>query len=120
MTESKCPFHHTAGTGRSNRDWWPNQLKLQILHQNSPLLDPMGEGFDYATEFQSLDLAALKKELHALMTDSQEWWPADFGHYRSSFAWPGTAPAPIASATDAVVPVPDSSALHRSTAGRTT
>ncbi|PYN83416.1 MAG: catalase/peroxidase HPI [Candidatus Rokuibacteriota bacterium] len=89
-TEAKCPFTHTAGAGPSNRDWWPNQLNLKILHQHSPLSDPMGKGFNYATEFKSLDLAAVKKNLVALMTDSQDWWPADFGHYGPLFirmAW---------------------------------
>ena len=70
-----------TGRGTSNRDWWPNQLNLKVLHQHSPLSDPMGKDFDYAKEFKSLDLAAVKKDLRALMTDSQEWWPADFGHY---------------------------------------
>ena len=74
----KCPVMHTA---RRNRDWWPKQLDLQGLHQRSSLSDPMGEAFDYAKEFKSLDLNAVIKDLHALMTDSQEWWPADFGHY---------------------------------------
>ena len=96
----KCPFPHLHGTtakpdhtsvgGRSNRDWWPNQLNLKILHQNSNLSDPMGEDFDYATEFKKLDLKALKADLTALMTDSQDWWPADFGHYGPFFirmAW---------------------------------
>jgi len=90
MSESKCPIHRTAGGGKSNQEWWPNQLNLKILHQNSSLSDPMREGFDYAKEFASLDLAAVKKDLHALMTDSQEWWPADFGHYGPLFirmAW---------------------------------
>ena len=73
----KCPFT----CGHTNRDWWPNQLDLEVLHQNSPLSDPMGKEFDYAKEFKSLDLNAVIKDLHALMTDSQEWWPADFGHY---------------------------------------
>ncbi|HEY4893795.1 MAG TPA: catalase/peroxidase HPI [Reyranella sp.] len=86
---SKCPV--TGGTrARTNRDWWPNQLSLQVLHQHSSLSDPMGEAFDYAKEFKSLDLDALIKDLHALMTDSQEWWPADFGHYGGLFirmAW---------------------------------
>jgi len=74
-TEGKCPFVHT------NRDWWPDQLNLGVLHTNSSLSDPMGEAFDYAKEFKSLDLNAVIKDLHALMTNSQEWWPADFGHY---------------------------------------
>ncbi len=88
--EAKCPFHETAGGGTSNRDWWPNQLKLELLHQHSSKSNPMGEDFDYAKEFASLDLAAVKKDLAALMTDSQDWWPADFGHYGGLFirlAW---------------------------------
>ncbi len=88
-SDSKCPF--TGGSGaRTNRDWWPNQLNLQVLHQHSNLSDPMGEAFDYAREFESLDLSAVIKDLHALMTDSQDWWPADFGHYGGLFirmAW---------------------------------
>jgi catalase-peroxidase len=76
----KCPVMHTT-VARRNRDWWPNQLDLQVLHRNSTLSDPMGEAFDYAKEFESLDLDAVIKDLHALMIDSQEWWPADFGHY---------------------------------------
>jgi len=86
-SESKCPV--TSG-GRSNRDWWPNQLNLNVLHQNSPMADPMGADFDYTEEFTSLDLAAVKQDLTALMTDSQEWWPADYGHYGPFFirmAW---------------------------------
>ncbi|RTL97472.1 MAG: catalase/peroxidase HPI [Hyphomicrobiales bacterium] len=85
----KCPVAHGA-TGRTNRDWWPNQLNVQVLHQQSPLSDPMGEAFDYAKEFESLDLNAVIKDLTALMTDSQDWWPADFGHYGPLFirmAW---------------------------------
>jgi catalase-peroxidase len=78
-TEAKCPF--AGGTVQSNRDWWPNQLDLRVLHQNSSLSNPMGEEFDYAKEFKSLDLNGVIKDLHALMTDSLEWWPADFGHY---------------------------------------
>jgi catalase-peroxidase len=77
ITKAKCPF----SSGHRNRDWWPDQLDLQVLHRNSPSSDPMGEAFDYAKEFKSLDLNAVIKDLHALMTDSQEWWPADFGHY---------------------------------------
>jgi catalase-peroxidase len=92
----KCPFPHggtlkqTAGGGARNRDWWPNQLKLNILRQHSSLSNPMGEKFNYTEEFKKLDLAALKKDLTTLMTDSQDWWPADFGHYGGLFirmAW---------------------------------
>ncbi len=79
--ESKCPVMHVAGGGTSNRDWWPNQLNLRMLHQHSPLGNPMGESFNYAEEFKKLDLKAVKQDLYALMTDSQEWWPADYGHY---------------------------------------
>ena len=89
-TETKCPFNHIAGLGRTNRDWWPNQLRLELLHQHSSKSDPMGEGFNYAKEFKSLDYKALKKDLVKLMTDSQDWWPADFGHYGPQFirmAW---------------------------------
>jgi len=85
----KCPVVHTTAA-RANRDWWPNQLNVQVLHQQSSLSDPMGEAFDYAKEFESLDLDAVTKDLHALMTDSQDWWPADFGHYGPLFvrmAW---------------------------------
>jgi catalase-peroxidase len=89
-TEAKCPFPHIAGVGRTNRDWWPNQLRLELLHQHSSKSDPMGQDFDYAKEFKSLDYKALKKDLVKLMTDSQDWWPADFGHYGGFFirmAW---------------------------------
>ena len=89
-TETKCPFHHTASAAQSNRDWWPSQLNLNILHQHSALSDPMDAGFDYPKAFESLDLGAVKKDLLALMIDSQDWWPADFGHYGPFFvrmAW---------------------------------
>jgi catalase-peroxidase len=94
--ESKCPVtgatstHSVGSSGTKNRDWWPNQLKLNILRQHSSLSNPMGEDFNYAKEFKSLDLAAVKNDLHKIMTDSQEWWPADFGHYGPLFirmAW---------------------------------
>lgn len=95
--EGKCPFNHGAagtnqssGRGTSNKDWWPNQLNLNILHQHSPKSNPMGEDFDYAKEFNSLDLEAIRQDLFALMTDSQDWWPADYGHYGPFFirmAW---------------------------------
>ena len=89
-TEAKCPVHHSTSTGPSNRDWWPNELRLDLLSQHSSKSNPMDEDFDYRKEFESLDLAAVKKDLAALMTDSQEWWPADFGHYGPLFirmAW---------------------------------
>ena len=89
-TEAKCPFNHTVGGGTSNKDWWPKHLPLDLLQQHSSKSDPMSTGFDYAKEFKSLDYAALKKDLAALMTDSQPWWPADFGHYGPLFirmAW---------------------------------
>ncbi len=88
--ESKCPFHSTANSAKPNREWWPNQLNLKLLHQHSRLSNPMDADFDYAKEFKSLDLAAVQKDLVALMTDSQDWWPADFGHYGPLFirmAW---------------------------------
>ena len=93
--DRKCPVtgrddKPTASNGTSNRDWWPNQLNLRILHQNSPMVNPMGGGFNYAEEFKKLNLGALKKDLYALMTDSQDWWPADYGHYGPLFirmAW---------------------------------
>ncbi len=93
--DSKCPVtgrtsKPIAGGGTSNRDWWPNQLNLGILHQNSPMSNPMDEAFNYVEEFKKLDFNALKKDLYALMTDSQDWWPADYGHYGGLFirmAW---------------------------------
>jgi len=89
-SEAKCPFPHGGSPSRTNRDWWPNHLNLNLLHQHSSLSDPMHGNFDYAEEFKSLDYNALKKDLAALMTDSQDWWPADFGHYGPLFirmAW---------------------------------
>ncbi len=89
LPEAKCPFNHGA-SAPTNRDWWPNQVNVNVLHQHSPKSDPMGKEFNYAKEFKTLDLNAVIKDLHALMTDSQEWWPADFGHYGPLFirmAW---------------------------------
>ncbi|HLA70015.1 MAG TPA: catalase/peroxidase HPI [Steroidobacteraceae bacterium] len=88
--EAKCPVHHVSGGGTSNKEWWPNSLRLDLLHQHSDKSNPMGEAFDYVKEFKSLDYQALKKDLAKLMTDSQPWWPADFGHYGPLFirmAW---------------------------------
>ncbi len=89
-TQSKCPFHAASNAAKPNNAWWPDQLNLKLLHQNSELSDPMGEDFDYAAEFNTLDLPAVIKDLQSLMTDSQDWWPADFGHYGPLFirmAW---------------------------------
>ena len=89
-SESKCPFNHAAGGGQTNQDWWPNRLRVDLLNQHSSRSNPLDEDFDYAKAFKSLDYAALKKDLEALMTDSQPWWPADFGHYGGLFirmAW---------------------------------
>jgi len=90
MSAAQCPFHQAAGGGTTNHDWWPKQLRLDLLHQHSAKSDPMGADFDYAEEFKRLDYAGLKRDLAALMTDSQPWWPADFGHYGPLFvrmAW---------------------------------
>ena len=95
MDGAKCPFtgaisKPSAGNGTRNTDWWPNQLKLNILRQHSSLTNPMGADFNYAEEFKSLDLAAVKKDIYDLMTTSQDWWPADYGHYGPFFirmAW---------------------------------
>jgi catalase-peroxidase len=123
---SKCPFHNgsmkqsVGGGGTRNRDWWPNQLKVNILRQHSSLSNPMDKDFNYAAAFKSLDLEAVKKDLHALMTDSQPWWPADFGHYGVCLSvWHGIVPVPIVLAMDVVVREPDSNASRRSTAGPT-
>ncbi|WP_434212102.1 catalase/peroxidase HPI [[Pseudomonas] boreopolis] len=89
-TEAKCPFHQTAGGGTTNKDWWPNQLRVDLLNQHSDKSNPLDKRFNYAEEFKKLDYQALKNDLHALMTDSQDWWPADFGHYGPLFirmAW---------------------------------
>jgi catalase-peroxidase len=94
-TDSKCPFSsgpakNAIAGASTNADWWPNQLNVKLLNHNSPLSDPMGEEFNYTKEFKSLDLHAVVKDLHALMTDSQDWWPADYGHYGPFFirmAW---------------------------------
>jgi catalase-peroxidase len=89
-SEAKCPFHHSSSANPANRDWWPNQLNLNLLAQHSSLSDPMGKNFNYAEEFKNLDYKGLKKDLAELMTDSQDWWPADFGHYGPLFirmAW---------------------------------
>ena len=90
MAEAKCPFNAAAGVGTTNRDWWPKDLRVDLLHQHSSKSNPMGKEFDYAEAFKTLDLAAVKQDLTALMTDSQDWWPADFGHYGPLFirmAW---------------------------------
>ena len=84
-TEAKCPINHTAGGGATNADWWPNQLRLDLLNQHSARSNPLGAKFNYSAEFKKLDFTALKKDLLALMTDSQDWWPADFGHYGPQF-----------------------------------
>ena len=95
LSEGKCPFtgvrRHNAGSGPTNADWWPNQLNIKVLRQNSPQSDPMGKEFNYAEEFKSLDLNAVIKDLHALMTDSQDWWPADYRPLRRTFHSNGVA-----------------------------
>ncbi|RZL06193.1 MAG: catalase-peroxidase, partial [Rubrivivax sp.] len=89
-SETKCPFHQAAGGGTTNQDWWPKQLRVDLLNQHSDRSNPLGGGFDYASAFRKLDYHALKNDLRKLMTDSQDWWPADFGHYGGLFirmAW---------------------------------
>ncbi len=116
----KCPVAH-GGSARQNHDWWPNRLPVELLSQHSAKSNPLDQAFDYREAFAKLDYAALKNDLRKLMTDSQDWWPADFGHYGPLFirmAW-HSAPAPIASPTDAAVAAAASSASRRSTAGRT-
>lgn len=121
--ESKCPFHNgemqpIAGKGTSNRDWWPNRLNLNILRQQSNLSDPMDEDFDYAKEFLSLDLDELKKDIEELMVTSQDWWPADYGHYGPcSFVWLGIVPEHIACKTAEEEQCQEHSVLHHSTVG---
>ena len=102
--EAQCPVMHGPGVGGTqNDDWWPNQLNLRVLDQNPPSGNPMDEDFDYAQAFATLNLQEVKADLTKVMTDSQEWWPADNGHYgHSSFAWPGTRQAPTAPLTVAV------------------
>ena len=124
--EAKCPFagdtrQHTAAAATTNATWWPKQLNLKGLHQHDAKSDPMGEAFNYAEEFKRLDLNAVIKDLHALMTDSQDWWPADYGTTgRFSSAWPGTARALTALAMAAAARAAAPSGLRRSTAGPTT
>ncbi len=120
-TEAQCPFSYASGGGTSNRDWWPNQLPIDLLAQHSSKSNPMDADFEYKKEFQSLDYAALKADLAAVMTASQPWWRrTSVTMGRSSFAWRGTARARTAWVTGAVVAGADSSAMRRSTAGPTT
>ena len=122
-TETNCPVHRPTEAGaQTNASWWPKQLNLKILRQNSPQSDPMGKEFNYAEEFKSLDLNAVIKDLHALMTNSQDWWPADFGQATVGFSFVcrGTAQVHIASPTAAAGPERASSASPPSIAGRTT
>ena len=121
-SEQKCPVAGNAPTSTSNRDWWPNQLNLQVLHQNPPAGNPMGEEFNYAEEFKKLDLDALKKDIEAMLTTSQDWWPADYGHYGPLFirlAWHSAGTYRVSDgrggSADGTI-----SASRRSTAGPTT
>jgi catalase-peroxidase len=123
----KCPVfggsHKHAATGTTaNQHWWPNQLNLKILHANTALADPMGAAFNYAAAFNSLDLEALRADLHALMTSSQEWWPADYGHYGPLFirlAWHSAGTYRIADGRAGAGPAPARNASRPSIAGRT-
>jgi catalase-peroxidase len=108
------PVPDRARTGRSSREWWPDRLNVRVLHQDPPVGNPMGTDFNYAEEFRTVDLDALKKDIEAVMTTSQDWWPADYGHYgRSSSGWRGTARAPTASATAGEAPGRANSASRR-------
>lgn len=126
MESNGCPhmsgaMRHNAGTRRTNRDWWPNALDLRPLRQNSELVDPMGEDFNYAEEFKTLDLDAVMSDLKALMTDSQEWWPADYGHYGPFFirmAWHAAGTYRVADGR--AEPAMANSVLLRRIAGRIT
>ena len=123
MSENKCPVMHGGATesSMSNMEWWPKALNLDILHQHDSKTNPMGADFNYREELKKLDVAALKKDLHALMTDSQDWWPADWGHYGGlmiRMSWHAAGSYRIADG--AAVPVPVTSALHHSTPGQTT
>ena len=84
-TEAKCPFNHAAGGGTTNKNWWPSELQLELLSQHSSKSDPLGASFDYAEEFKTLDVDALKRDLIQVMKTSQDWWPADYGHYGPLF-----------------------------------
>lgn len=124
--EAKCPFtgasakQTSAGGGTRNTDWWPNQLKLNILRQHSSLSNPMDESFDYAAEFKSLDLKVLKKDIFDLMTTSQEWWPADYGHYGPFLsAWHGIVQVLTAQQMVVAAAVQVPNALHHLTVGPT-
>jgi len=121
LTEAKCPVAHGARQTRTNVDWWPNQVNVNILHQHSPKSDPMGKEFNYAAEFKTLDLNSVIKDLNVLMTDSQSCGRLTLATMgRCSFVWRGTARVPTASATAAAGPDPVSSASRLSIAGPTT